>query len=356
MYQDITPQLYSGSKDWPATEHPLDPHEGQNPVMYTRCTGEQRLGASGNEEIGFISYYVPNPYVDGTGVADGDSIGVIGDDSTVVGGGGGGNAPHGTQYYIMQDTDGFVFVMLDTIELRGLDFMVFSCWSEVQDATWEQDDSIKIWIVDATGEEETVYKDYDMDDQAEAVWVEHTADISHLQTSATVMFGVEASSAAENVWFDWFQVTGHATEPFLAEGLVGIDTPDPCTSGVVFDRMIAGCTAPTAHNYKPWATEDDGGCKHHAIEMFDCKPDVSGALDLYNIILKNSARYLTQANPEICAAACLNTRPAKDPAGIGCLSFDYSVSLQRCYLNNGQIGVNGKNSNDTNWRYYERCE
>jgi hypothetical protein len=51
------------------------------------------------------------------GLADGDFIGVVGQDSADFGSTGGGEAPHGTQYLMASDTDGEVLWTFDTVDL-----------------------------------------------------------------------------------------------------------------------------------------------------------------------------------------------------------------------------------------------
>ena len=80
---------------------------------------------------------------------------------------GAGLAPHGQQYFRMQDTDGYAFVVLDALGLAGLDHLELDVWVHIGDATWEYTDSVKIWGTDSVGQEVVVLSDTDMDDLTE---------------------------------------------------------------------------------------------------------------------------------------------------------------------------------------------
>ena len=99
-------------------------------------------GGGAARELGFTTQYVS---AGGTGLTDGDVVGVVGDTTTDVGAafGRGGAAPDGTQYFAMQDVDGFVYTALDTVSIAGLDFLSLSCWVQVAATTWEAEDLVR---------------------------------------------------------------------------------------------------------------------------------------------------------------------------------------------------------------------
>ena len=93
-----------------STDHWLVNRKGQSPVSYRACTGSLEKGKA-HTELGFRTFY-HNTGSKTDGLASGAHIGVIGDTTTKMHGDGrqGGPAPHGNQYYTLEDTDGFVFV------------------------------------------------------------------------------------------------------------------------------------------------------------------------------------------------------------------------------------------------------
>ena len=224
LYQDNPPP---GEVEWFAQDHQLSNKPGQNPVEYTICS-------NGVSELGFSSYYLATG---GFGLTDGDQFGVVGDASTPMGGGGAGLAPHGQQYFRMQDTDGYAFVVLDALGLAGLDHLELDVWVHIGDATWEYTDSVKIWGTDSVGQEVVVLSDTDMDDLTEDTWVRHNAVLHGtgwrspvtMVGQCNVIFGMGASSSSEAVTLDNFRLSGYAASPFLQAGLVGQATPGPCT-------------------------------------------------------------------------------------------------------------------------------
>ena len=104
--------------------------------------------SNGENELGFRSFYQNTMGIDGDGLTEGDAFGIIGDTSTPQGGGGGGAAPHGAQYYMMEDTDGYAFAMLDAVGIAGTRNATLSFWLKVAATTWEYTDLIRISVDD----------------------------------------------------------------------------------------------------------------------------------------------------------------------------------------------------------------
>ena len=106
-YLDVLPQ---------SSDHRLLSRSGANPVTYVACSAVP--DGSVQAELGFRTFYVNVDGVEG-GLADGAKIGVIGDTSTPQRGDSnqGGPAPHGEQYYMLEDTGGFVFVEMDAVSV-----------------------------------------------------------------------------------------------------------------------------------------------------------------------------------------------------------------------------------------------
>ena len=99
--------------------------------------------SNGESEIGFATFYQATIGLEGDGLTEGDAFGIIGDTSTPQGGGGGGAAPHGTQYYMMEDTDGYAYATLDPVELAGARNATLAFWLKVAQTTWEYSDLLK---------------------------------------------------------------------------------------------------------------------------------------------------------------------------------------------------------------------
>ena len=89
---------------------------------------------------GFRTFYeTTNAHsFDRSGIGDGDDVGVVGDSSTSMGGGGGGRAPHGTQFYMMEDTGGgFLYVAVDAIDVRAYTNAAAHVYVHAENTAWE---------------------------------------------------------------------------------------------------------------------------------------------------------------------------------------------------------------------------
>ena len=245
----------------------------------------------------------------------------------------------------MEDTDGYGFVTLDSISLSGIDNVEVSFWMRIEQASWEYTDSVKVWATDTTGQEVVVFSDTDMDDQTQGSWRQYAAAVHSTQHGAnntlrgqcTVIFGSGSSSGSEGIWMDHFVLTGYAAHPILSDNIVGTGTPNICGTELVVPTNISGCTAPAAHNYKPWSSVDDGGCVFAAVDMFGC-PVAGRMASLYTIMIQSGQHYITPATRTICAQMCLDK--------FGCVSYAYSSVQNRCYLKSrwdpdSMIDVNG---------------
>ena len=136
--------------------------------------------------------------------------------------------------------------------------------------------------------------------------------------------------------------------PFLQAGLVGQATPGPCTENtdVVVPRHLEGCTVQSAHNYRPGANFDDNSCiaASQPFDMFGCP--TPGRLDSSTTIRVTEDRhYLSPADTALCARTCLDA--------FGCVSFAFSVPLNRCYMKSAWDPPSLDDSNDSDdWTSY----
>eukprot|EP01051_Picozoa_sp_SAG22_P002996 SAG22_NODE_140_length_17982_cov_81.438741_5_plen_1804_part_00 len=107
-----------------------------------------------------------------------------------------------------------------------------------------------------------------------------------------------------------------------------------------------GCTDPEALNFWPAATTDNGNCVFTDLALhFDCP--IPGVLMGHNIEIPELGRsYFSDVlTPGACASICVNFT--------GCVSFEYSKPLSRCYLGNGQRG-DASIVDAGSFSYYER--
>ena len=178
---DATTHALVGAVDWGTYS---------SPVTYSRVSC-----LSSSAELGFRTFFAPldatlSAASGLTGLSDGDIIGVIGDTTTLQNGdeGQGGAAPDGSQYYAIEDPDGFVYVQMDAVEITGRSSVTMSGWAHFEATTWEVADLMRIWADDPTTSAEVVLLSaIDADDVASVVedqWTEYTSGLSSLTNSA----------------------------------------------------------------------------------------------------------------------------------------------------------------------------
>lgn len=71
----------------------------------------------------------------------------------------GGKAPHGSQYFTLEDTGGFAYVQLDPVAVADYTDLWMTGWAHVEATTWELSDLVKVWATDTgTGDEVLLVK------------------------------------------------------------------------------------------------------------------------------------------------------------------------------------------------------
>eukprot|EP01047_Picozoa_sp_COSAG01_P022644 COSAG01_NODE_1352_length_10614_cov_13.260010_2_plen_2939_part_01 len=196
-------------------DHVLANNPGQNPVSYSACS-------NGKDELGFHAHYIAsNTKAKHGGLSNGkDIFGVIGDITTPHQGDlkQGGKAPHGTQYFAMEETGGFAYVKMDPIHVADYAKVSMKAWAHIAQSKWDSHDRVKIWVTDGhTGKELVLLQGTDLDDAAvgqhtgnmmQNVWTEHTADLVGFKSTATMAFGLQSDDGSKEVWFDHFRIVG----------------------------------------------------------------------------------------------------------------------------------------------------
>jgi hypothetical protein len=193
------------------TDHMLRNNPGQNPVTYEACS-------SGTSELGFRSFYsVGNSKQSNKGGLSngGDIFGVIGDTTTLHRGDGGqgGRAPHGSQYYAMEETGGFAYVEMDSVSIVDYTNVAMKAWVHVENSRWDSHDKIKVWAKDdRTGKEHLLLVGSDLDNvialQNKNKWMEYGMNLVGFQDTATMAFGLQSDDGSKEAWFDYFRITG----------------------------------------------------------------------------------------------------------------------------------------------------
>ena len=123
--------------------------------------------------------------------------------------------PHGTQCYMMENTDGFVWVQLDTVSIEKMLNPVASIWVLLDTTGYEESDAIRVWVntrdcgtVDLLGgmlDDEAHPVGADGNRVQESVWTRHAVPLAGCGT-VTVNFGAQSDNGKEEIWFDMVEI------------------------------------------------------------------------------------------------------------------------------------------------------
>lgn len=200
------------------TDHELTLNPDQPPVRYNRC-------ANGQAELGYRTFYVANSLSISRNTAY-RKIGVVGDTSTDNNGGGGGVAPDGSQYYMLEDTDGFIYVQMDPVRVVDYTNVAMHAWVHVDapaysHTRWNDNSRLRVWAQDITSPtaSEVVLLDAVGDSESREIgpgvtedeWVEYIETIDSL-SDASMSFGMVSEETSLEAWFDYFRIVGNGPD------------------------------------------------------------------------------------------------------------------------------------------------
>ena len=184
---------------------------GETMLSGVPCPADQHQGNSAN--LGVISIYNAGPSNAGSNPPDYNAWGGARSSGTF--GGGSHKLPHGTQAYMMENTDGFVWVQIDTVDLRAMTNPIVSIWVLVESTGYEETDAIRVWvdtqtcgtleIVGGMLDDEAHPIGADGNQVVELSWTRHELSLAGCGT-ATVNFGVQCDNGHEEIWFDMVEI------------------------------------------------------------------------------------------------------------------------------------------------------
>ena len=207
----------------PSVDHALVNNAGQPLVNYTSVGGE----------LGFRSYY-RNTRNDADGLTEGDYVGVNNFTGDV------GAFPDGSQGFEIQDADGAMGVILDTVNLTGQPNPQVSIQYFVEDDSWETSpaDILRIWVeVDGGVEIDLVNTGgSDIDSLGiEGSWLTAQLSLSGY-TTASLRFELDSNASDEAVYFD---------NIIFGQGVTATITTIPEIQGTAFTSTLKGQTVET---------------------------------------------------------------------------------------------------------------
>ena len=120
---------------------------------------------------------------------------------------------------MMENTDGFVWTQLDTVDVSTMQNPVASIWVLIDSTGYEESDAIRVWVdccttgaagrgtscatVEILGgvlDDEAHPVGADGNRVEEQSWTRHAAPLVGCST-ATVNFGVQSDNGSEEIWF-----------------------------------------------------------------------------------------------------------------------------------------------------------
>ena len=230
-YYDTLCSTVDGQNSVCDVPHHLINNEGQNPVAYTGTGGE----------MGFNAYFTPTRALldNVVGLGDGDDLGVVGDHASGFGNTGGGDAPDGSQYLMVEDTDGQLMFTFDTVVLTGTISATASVMMHIESTGWESHDVVQVWCENVDGRRAYLFADFDMDSHVENTWHLHTEELPSDFATCTMTITVDTNSAAEEVWFDMLKVEANVPEGFVVPALIPVVTSN-ADAECILDGMDYG--------------------------------------------------------------------------------------------------------------------
>ena len=195
------------------TNHTLANKPGYNPVQYKPSAAK--------DELGFTTTYWRTTQSSKCGLGSGKGydcgltqpkrVGVIGD-STFSSSGSDTLAPHGHQFFVLGDTDGFVFVTIDPVDASEANKVDVHGWARLAVASWESKDSVRLWASVPGSTDVQLNVDSHASTMKQGTWEKHMKTIAGAKV-IVMKFGVESDSKEEEAEFDYFSVSKEITTP-----------------------------------------------------------------------------------------------------------------------------------------------
>jgi hypothetical protein len=188
-----------------------------------------------------------------------------------------GMFPDGAQVYMIDDTDGFGYVTVDTVDLAAYSYPTVSIWTHIDDTGYESADVIRVWVDCADGSTTDVVSGV-LDDAAhpvgadnqtlvENMWIKHVAPLPATCGAATVSFGCQTNSDGEECWFDMVEIfDGDAptvTPAMIIAGVLDLDLPDSTGKAI---ELKAVADVPDLSIYAVGVANNGGGTDGMEIE------------------------------------------------------------------------------------------
>ena len=192
--EGMTGTRYMDTGD-PTMDHDLVNNTGESEVDFTASA----------TEMGYDATYVATR-MDGSGLTDGDDVGVVDNVNTV------GSFTDGSKGYEMSDTDGKMVLTFDAIDVSMVTTAAVSLDLFIQSTGWESDDAIRIFAISDGSTEVDVFNTtgMDIDDtfgSMEGMWNSLSKVVSASST-IQIVIELDSNSGSENIFFDNVKVVG----------------------------------------------------------------------------------------------------------------------------------------------------
>jgi hypothetical protein len=160
-------------------------------------------------------------------------------------------ASHGSQMFQLSNTNGFVYVSLDSVDLSSYKSVTVQGWIRARNVhrNWQITDKLKVWVADTDSTDVEVFAGGDLDaGQLDYDgWFMYSANIPQSFEVAVISFGLLANSETKEAWFDHFQLLSGSG----ATGPLGYCTT-VCPPGSHMPAGSAVCKPCAAGHFQPF--------------------------------------------------------------------------------------------------------
>eukprot|EP01048_Picozoa_sp_COSAG05_P020051 COSAG05_NODE_3311_length_2158_cov_0.880525_1_plen_362_part_10 len=166
----------------------MENQKGVLPVSYQTC-------ADGATEVGFRTFFAEEDKL-----KLGATVGVVTRAKGVT-------AAHGSQYFKIEKTEGFMYVLMDVVDVSDFADVSMAAWVKVDSKGWDDSNQLKVWATDMKSRDDMQLIEAPSK-LPQGKWLLLTAPLQNFRTTARMGFGVKSVSSDLSASFDMLRIIG----------------------------------------------------------------------------------------------------------------------------------------------------